>query len=99
MAPSGVSQLLETEVQEQGRAPADRCEPACAVDKLLHGSKPGDLPVEQPTKFNLVINLKTAKTLDLTIPLSLQAQADEIDASKPPVASANSIGGPANERE
>jgi putative tryptophan/tyrosine transport system substrate-binding protein len=51
---------------------------AAYVDRIFRGEKPGDLPVQQPNKYEFIINLKTAKALGLDLPLSLQQRADEV---------------------
>jgi putative ABC transport system substrate-binding protein len=51
---------------------------ASYVDRILRGEKPGDLPVQLPVKYEMILNLKTAKALGLTVPLTLQAIADEV---------------------
>jgi putative ABC transport system substrate-binding protein len=67
----GLMAISANDTEQERRA-------AIYIDKILKGAKPGDLPVEQPTRFALVINLKTAKALGLTIPRSMLIRADQV---------------------
>jgi len=60
------------------RRPVAKCRSASYVDRIFRGDKPKDIPIQAPTKFELVINLKTAKALSLNVPLQLQQRADEV---------------------